>query len=140
MVAAGAVLASLLLIGGVSAWHWWPREAAPELTPQMVKAIAQSQRTVTVVGGGSRDDAHTLWARYHDRDPSGDPPKSPRLLGISLAKVESSGSPGSGTFWVVYSDMVWNESFGPDGSGSGLGREVIFVDPGSLHAVPSALF
>ena len=106
----------------------------------MVKAIGASQQTVTLVGGGSRHDAHTLWARYHDRGPNGDPPESPRLLGISLAKVETGSAPGSGTNWVVYSDRVWNQAFGPDPSASGFGREVILVDPGSLRALATTLF
>jgi len=42
---------------------------------------------------------------------------------------------GSGTYWVVYSDRVWNQAFGPDASASGFGREVILVDPGSLRAL-----
>jgi hypothetical protein len=106
----------------------------------MINAIGHTQRTVTLISGGSRHDAHTLWVRYHDRDAYGDPPKSPRLLGISLAKVESDSAPGSGTYWVIFSDRVWNQSFGPDGSGSGFGREVIYVDPDSLKAVSSTLF
>lgn len=106
----------------------------------MVKEIGHSQETVTLVGGGSRDDAHTLWERYHDRGPNGHPPESPRLLGISLAKVETASAPGSGTYWVVYSDRVWNQSFGPDPSASGFGREVTLVDPGSLRALTTTLF
>ena len=107
----------------------------------MVTSIGHTGRTVTVIGGGSRHDAHALWARYHDRDPFGDPPTSRRLLGISLAQVDSHHSePRSGTYWIVYSDRVWNQSFGADGSGSGLGEEVILVDPDSLRAVSSTLF
>jgi hypothetical protein len=53
-----AVLASLLLIAGVSVWYWWPREVAqqptalPQLTPQMVEAIGHSGRRVTVIPPG----------------------------------------------------------------------------------------
>ncbi|WP_344156422.1 hypothetical protein [Nocardioides koreensis] len=139
-IAAGAVVASLLLVAGVSVWQWWPAKVAPELTPQMVKAIGHSQQTVTLVGGGSREDAHTLWERYHDRGPNGHPPESPRLLGISLAKVETDSAPGSGTYWVVYFDRVWNQAFGPDASASGFGREVTLVDPGSLRGLGATLF
>jgi len=65
---------------------------------------------------------------------------TPRLLGISLAKVESERAPGNGTCWVVYSDRVWNQSFGHDESASGFGQEVIFVDTGSLKARSSTRF
>src|SRR4029077_12522029 len=135
-----AVAAAVLILAGVASWYWWPRQVAPGLTPQMVKTIDSSDRSITLVGGGSRRDAHALWVRYHNRRPNGDPPKAPRLLGISLAKVKSDSAPGSGTYWVVYSDRVWNQSFGPDGSGSGFGREVTLVDPGSLSALSSSLF
>lgn len=137
---AWAGLASLLLLAGLAAWLWWPGEVAPQLTPEMIKSINHSGTTVTVIDGGSRRDAHTLWARYHDRQPFGEPPTSPRLLGISLAKVESEGAPGNGTYWVVYSDRVWNQSFGHDESASGFGQEVIFVRTGSLKARSSTRF
>jgi hypothetical protein len=135
-IASGVAVAVLLLASGLVARHWWPSpsEVAPQLTPEMVKSIDQTGRTVTLIGGGSRRDAHDLWARYHDRPPVGDPPKSPQLLGISLAQVD-----GNGTRWVVYSVRAWNQSFGMDGGGS-FGREVIFVDPHSLKAVSSTLF
>lgn len=136
----GAVLGAVLLVAALAAWHWWPVEAAPGLTAQMVKDIDHPGMSLTLIDGGSRRDAHALWVRYHDRDPHGEPPESPRLQGISLARVRSQGAPGDGTFWVVYSDRVWNQSFGPDGSGGDFAREVIFVDPDSLRPVSSTLF
>jgi hypothetical protein len=139
-VLAGTVLALALLIGAGAAWYWWPREVAPGLTPEMVRAIDHTGPKVTLTDGGSRQDAHTLWARYRDRAPMGEPPTSPRLLGISLAKVETDSVPGNGTYWVVYCDRVWNESFGPDPNASGFGREVIYVDPDSLRALSSTVF
>lgn len=138
-VAVGAVVACLVIVVGLSLRHWWPAEVAPDLTPEMVTEINDIDRTVTVIDGGSRDDAHTLWARYHDRATNGDPSEKPRLLGISRARVDSSSVPGSGTYWIVYSGRVWNQSFGPDGSGSGFGHEVVFVDPGSLEVLSSTL-
>src|SRR4051812_26711089 len=72
-----AVAAAVLLLGGVAGWYWWPRQVAPGLTPEMVNAIDWPERNVSVVGGGSRRDAHTLWVRYHARQPEGTPPESP---------------------------------------------------------------
>jgi hypothetical protein len=140
MALAGGVIAAALLVGAGAAWYWWPREVAPGLTPEMVKGIDHPGLKVTVIGGGSRRDAHALWARYHDRAPMGEPPMSPRLLGISLANVETDSVPGTGTYWVVYCDGVWNQSFGPDASASGFGREVTYLDPDSLRALSSSLF
>jgi hypothetical protein len=43
-------------------------------------------------------------------------------------------------YWVIFSDRVWNQSFGPDESASGFGRQVIYVHPDSLNAVLSTSF
>ena len=135
-----AIVATAVLLGAAGAgWYWWPRHVAPGLTPQMVKTIDRTQREISLVDGGSRRDAHTLWDRYHERAPLGTPPTSPRLLGISLAKVDAEASPGSGTYWVIYFDRVWMQSLGLD-TWSGLGRQVIFVDPDSLREVATIEF
>lgn len=129
-IGVGAAVIVLLLVGAAG-WYLWPRQVARGLTPQMVRVIDSSQRRITLVDGGSRRDAHTLWDRYHDQPAFGTPPESPRLLGISLAKVETASVPGSGTYWVVYSDRVWSLPLGGPGKGA-FGREVSFVDPDTL--------
>lgn len=139
MTVAVTIAAGIVVGGASAAWYWWPREVAPGLTPQMVRAVDRSHWTITPVGGGSRRDAHTLWARYHGRAPYGEPPTAPRLRGISLADVSSGTFPGSGRYWVVFSDRVWNPSLGPDSTAGGFGREVVLVDPDSLAQVASTL-
>ena len=132
-LAVAASLLSLLLLAGAAGWYWWPRQVAPGLTPQMIRVIDSSQRHITLVDGGSRRDAHTLWARYHALAAYGTPPESPRLLGVSLARVETDSVPGTGTFWVVYSDRVWTRSLGPGPNQSFFTRQVMFVEPDSLR-------
>ena len=105
----------------------------------MVNVIRWSgHRDITLVDGGSRRDAHTLWSRYHDL-PAAGAAKSPRLLRISLAKLETDSVPGSGTYWVVYLDRVWSLPLGGPGPGA-FAREVTFVDPDTLQQVMSTTF
>ena len=128
-----AAVVAALLFAGLATWHWWPQQVAPELTPQMVKTIDSSgNRSITLVNGGSKKDAHTLWKRYHDRAAYGTPAQSPRLLGISLVNLRTDRVPGSGTYWVVYSDRVWMQ---PSIGQGGFGREVTFLDPETLRDV-----
>jgi hypothetical protein len=137
----GTVSVAVLLVLGLVVWQRWPRPVAPALTPQMVADISHSGRSITPIDGGSKRDAHTLWARYHDLRPSGDPPTAPRLLGISLAHVRMQGSPGDGTYWVVYLDHVWSPSFGSaQGPTDAFGRSLVFVSPGSLEAVSEIVY
>jgi hypothetical protein len=99
----------------------------------MVRDIEVGDRTITLVDGGSERDAHTLWKRYHDRTAYGTPPESPRLLGISLVKLTRPSIPtDSGTYWLVYSDRVWEV---PSIGEGGFGRQAIFVDPTTLREV-----
>jgi hypothetical protein len=127
-----AAAAAVLMLAGLAAWHWRPQQVAPELTPQMVKTIDSSGTSITLVDGGSKADAHTLWQQYHDRAAFGTPAQSPRLLGISLVKLRTSSLPGPGTFWAVYSDRVWTQ---PSIGQGGFGREVLFFDPKTLRGV-----
>jgi hypothetical protein len=127
-----AAAVAVLLLAGLAAWHWWPQQVAPELTSQMVKAIDSSGNRITLIDGGSKRDAHILWQRYHDRPAYGTPPKSPRLLGVSLVKLKTDSFPGSGTYWAVYSDRVWEVPSIGEGS---FGREVSFFDPETLRGV-----
>ena len=61
LVSVGAA-AVVLLFALVAGWHWWPRDVAPGLTPQMVRVINSSgHQNITFIDGGSRRDAHTLW-------------------------------------------------------------------------------
>ncbi len=107
----------------------------------MVRTIEQGhQRAITLVETGARRDAHTLWSRYHQRQPNGTPPENPRLLGISLAQVHDDGSLPNGTYWLVYSDQVWQPSLGPDASRGGFSREIVYVDPKTLRALESMDF
>ena len=53
----------------------------------------------------------------------------PRLLGIS--RVRLSGTSWDGVHWLVFSDRVYQFSFGPDASAGSYGREAVFVPDGS---------
>jgi hypothetical protein len=129
----GALALALLAAVAVT-WRAWPRDSgpvAPALTRAEVRAVAHRfQGSVTLLRGGSRGDAHQLWTRYrHQRwaNPDG---SDPRLLGISLAHVESDVV--SGDYWIVYSDHVYAASLGLGGDG-GYGRSIQLVAPGSLR-------
>jgi hypothetical protein len=131
-------LVVVLLLAGTATWHWWPRPVAPELTSQMVKAIDSSgNTTISLIAGGSKRDANTLWKRYHDRPAYGTPPEAPRLLGVSLVKLTTDSFPGSGTYWVVYSDRVWGMPSIGEGN---FGRQAIFLDPKTLRDVMTMEF
>jgi hypothetical protein len=132
-----AVVCLVLCVGG-AIWFLRSPKVAPALTPQLTRTIETSHRRVTMIDGGSRRDAHTLWDRYHNQPAMGSPPTAPRLLGISLARVDGEGVPGSGTFWIVYSDHVWMRP--TIGSETAFGREVVFIDPTSLRVVGAADF
>jgi hypothetical protein len=127
-----AVACLLLGVGG-TIWYLHSPKVAPGLTPLLVRTIETSHRQVTLIDGGSRRDAHALWERYNSQPAIGTPPKAPRLLGISLARVEGEGVPGSGTFWIVYTDGVWMRPM--VGNETSFGREVVFIDPTSLRVV-----
>ncbi len=103
----------------------------------MVKAIEVGDRRITLIDGGSKRDAHTLWKRYHDRTAYGTPPESPRLLGVSLVNLRTDSFPGSGTYWVVYFDRVWEVPSIGEGS---FGRQAVFVDPTTLRDVMTMEF
>jgi hypothetical protein len=122
--------AMALVLVGIAAWRAWPRDpgrVAPPVTSHELRQFDRYQPgTVTLVGGGSASQAHRLWDHYdHPRPLHG---VRPRLLGIS--RVQVSGSSSDGVYWLVISDHVWQDSYGPDGGG-GYGHEAVLVPDGS---------
>jgi hypothetical protein len=126
-----ALGAVVLIAAAIAGWWMWPHDpgtVAPPLTAREVRQFDRVQQgAITVLGGGSQSRAHELWAYYNDR-PAHQGVK-PRLLGISRVRLH--GSPADdGIYWVVFSDRVYQASFGP-GPG-GFGRQVVLVpDRGS---------
>jgi hypothetical protein len=109
------------------AWRAWPREpgqVAPEVTARELSQVRHAEMaSLTRVGGGSVSQAHQLWAYYHAR-PAYQGVK-PRLLGIS--RVHLSGTSWDGTYWLVFSDNVYQQSYGTDASAGRYSREAVFV-------------
>ena len=132
-----ALVAGLLVAAGLVTWRVWPRDpgpVAPELSARlMAVADHRIQGHVTLVGGGSRSEAHRLWARYHDQDAYQG--VKPRLLGISLVHVASNDPKAftpSGDYWVVFCDQAWQPNLGGQGdSPGGYSREIVLVHEGS---------
>lgn len=112
-------------------WRSWPRDPGPTAAPVIAQELSQVDHatvgSLTVLGGGSRVQAHRLWDHYTHRRPYRG--VEPRLLGSS--RVRLSGTSWDGVYWLVFSDRVYTPSFGPDASAGGCGREAVFVPDGS---------
>ena len=125
-VAALALIAAAFVV-----WRAWPRDPGPVAGPVTARELRQVDHatlgSLALVGGGSKRQAHQLWDYFsHRKTYQG---VKPRLLGIS--RVRLSGTSADGDYWLVLSDRVYAPSFGPDASGSGYGREAVFVPDGS---------
>jgi hypothetical protein len=126
-----ALGAGVLIAAAITGWRMWPHDPGPVAPPLTASEVRQFDRVqqgdITGLGGGSKSHAHELWAYYHDR-PAYQGVK-PRLLGISRVRLRDSPA-DDGIYWLVFSDHVYQASFGP-GRG-GFGREVVLVpDRGS---------
>lgn len=125
------VAALAVIAAGLVGWRAWPRDPGPVAPPVTTRELRQVDHAeeggLTLVGGGSRTQAHRLWAHYHDR-PAFRGVK-PRLLGIS--RVRLTGASWDGVYWLVLSDHVYQFSFGPDADAGGYGLEAVFVPDGS---------
>jgi hypothetical protein len=126
-----AVATLALTVAALVVWRAWARDpgsVAPPVTAQELSRFDRAQQgSLTLLDGGSTSQAHRLWDYYHDR-PAYQGVK-PRLLGIS--RVQLRGSPADdGVYWLVFSDHVYQASFGA-GGGGGYGREVVLVPDGS---------
>jgi hypothetical protein len=132
------VVALALVGAAVVTWRVWPRDpgsVAPELTQRQIHVAEHGvQGKVTWLGGGSRTEAHELWARNHDR--IGYEGVKPRLLGVSMVHVESDQL--TGDYWLVLFDRSYMWAFGP-GGGGGYGYEMELYDHG-LHAVSGRIY
>jgi hypothetical protein len=120
-----AVLA--LIAAAVVTWRAWPRDPGPVAPPVTARELRQFDHfqvgSVTLVGGGSKSQAHRLWVYYsHRRTYQG---IKPRLLGISRVRL-SGTSEYDGVYWLVYSDHVYTPNLGAEGGG-GYGREAVLV-------------
>jgi hypothetical protein len=125
---------AVLVVAGIVTWRLWqpdPRPV-PELTQaQVARLDRRLQGAVRWVGGGSREEAHRLWVRYHDQEPYEG--VTPRLLGISRVHVSAAprDAQQSGYFWLVYCDRAWEPNLGGVGGPAGwYSREVIMVRQG----------
>jgi len=117
-----------LLVAGVVTWRAWPRDPGPVAPPVTARELRQFDHyqpgSVTLLGGGSRSQAHRLWDYYSHLRPYPDGVK-PRLLGISRVRLD--GSPEQdGVYWLVFSDRVYTPNLGAEGGG-GYGREAVLV-------------
>jgi hypothetical protein len=125
----GAVLT--LIVAGVLAWRMWPHDPGPVAPQVTVRELRQADRvqegSLTLLGGGSKTQAHRLWAYYRDRPPIQG--VKPRLLGISRVQLRDSPEQPDGIYWLVFLDHVYQYAFG--GCCDGVGREVVFVPDGS---------
>src|SRR4051812_36555148 len=65
----GVATVALIAIALV-AWRAWPRDpgpVAPQVTARQLSQVrhAEGGSSLTRVGGGSKSQAHRLWANYH---------------------------------------------------------------------------
>jgi hypothetical protein len=125
----GIATLALVLVGVVvsRAWPHDPGPIAPPVTAAELARVDHHQPgSVTMVNGGSKSQAHRLWQYYRQRQAFHG--LKPQLLGISHVRV--TGSPGQdGVYWLVFSDHVWQESFGP-GRGGFAFEAVLVPDDG----------
>ena len=125
-----AILAVVLV--AVLTWRMWPRDPGPVARQVSDRELLQAERvehaSLTLLGGGSKAEAHRLWDYYRDR-PAFQGVK-PRLLGISRVQLGGGTLESDGIYWLVFSDHVYQPSFGP-GGGGGYGRQVVLVPDGS---------
>ncbi len=122
--------AVVLVLAGALAWRTWPRDPGPVAPQVTARELRQADRiqdgSVTLLGGGSRTQAHRLWAYYRDQRPLQG--VRPRLMGISRVLLRDSSEQPDGIYWLVFSDHVYQYSFG--GCCGGVGRQVVFVPDG----------
>jgi hypothetical protein len=125
----GVAALAVVLVGAV-AWPARPRDPGPVAPPVTASELRQFDRNqpgnVTLLSGGSKSEAHRVWAYYSDRRAVHG--VAPQLLGISRVEVHGSGY--ARVFWLVLSDHVWQDRYGAEG-GRVLAREAVLVPTGS---------
>ncbi len=127
----GAILAVVLVLVGVLTWRVWPRDPGPVAPQVSARELRQAERfqhgNLTLVGGGSKTEAHRLWDYYRGRPPLEG--SKPRLLGISRVRLSNSPTLSDGFYWLVFSDHVYQYALG--GCCGGVGRQVAIIPDGS---------
>ena len=128
------IAALVLLLVGLVAWRASPRDPGPIAPPITAAELARVDHhqpgSVALVGDGSKSQAHRLWEYYRQRQALHG--VKPQLLGISHVRV--TGSPGQdGIYWLVFSDHVWQESFGPGPGGFAFEAVLVPDDGKSLY-------
>ena len=125
----GVGVLALVLVSAVT-WRAWPRDPGTVARPVTTIELRQFDRNqpgrVTLLSGGSKSEAHRLWVYYSQRRALHG--AKPELLGIS--RVQLSGTSSAGVYWLVFSDHVWQDFYGPQGGG-GFAREAVLVPDGS---------